>query len=388
VKKYIHIIILGILLALLVIVEYFAPKPIDWKPSFKKQDKIPYGAYITFDLLQDAFPKSKIEENYKSLYLKLNAKEFQNTTYISITDQFTPGHASLLALFSFVEKGNKAFIAAEAFENEFCDSLKLKINLFFKNELVGDSSPYYFANPYLKSDSAYWIKSPWMSSYFESIDTINSRAIATIDKDKLDFIKIPYGKGEFFIHNQPYAFTNYNLLFKNNAEYAFKTFSYLKNDIIIWDENYKPGRESSSPLAYILDQDSLKAAWYMILTLGLLFMIFGAKRTQRIIPVVTPPENSSLEFAKTLGNLYLSNRNHKDIAKKKYNYWLDFLRENYFIHIENPDELDVVKISEKTGVNVEKIMKIKKYIDNSGNIGADLLMKFNQLIEEFYRERK
>lgn len=367
--------------------EYSAPKPPNWKPSFKRQDKIPFGSYITFDLLKDIFPKSNIETNYKSIYLKLNDKEYKNTTLIVITDQFSPGHASVSALFNFVENGNKVFIAADAFEQEFSDSFNIENNIYFNNELKGDSIPYYFSNPYLKSDSAYWIKSPWMSFYFESVDTLKSNGIATIDHDKLNFIRVPFGEGEFFIHNQPYAFTNYNLLFKNNAEYLFKTFGYLKNDNIIWDENYKPGRKSSSPLSYILEQDSLRAAWYLILVLGFLFMIFGAKRIQRIIPVVKPPENSSLEFAKTLGNLYLSNRNHKDIAKKKYNYWLDFLRENYFIQIDNPDELNAAKISEKTGVNVEKIIKMKKHIDNCVNIGPEMLMKFNQYIEEFYKKR-
>jgi hypothetical protein len=387
-KKYQHIVILCILLVVLALMEYLSPKPPDWKPSFKKQDKIPFGAYITFDLLKDAFPGSKIEENYKSIYQKFNQTEYQNTSLIIITEQFTPEYVTLESLLNFVSQGNKVFIAAEVFGKELCDTLHFSSTMFISEKLIGDSLPYYFSNPNLEAKTPYWIKSAWVNFYFDSVDTLNSNGIATIDTDKLNFFKIPFGNGYFYIHNQPYAFTNYNLLFKNNAEYAFKTFSYLKNDRIIWDENNKPGRNTSTPLIYILEQDSLRAAYYLILTMAIIFMIFGAKRKQRIIPVITPPENSSLEFAKTLGNLYLSGRNHKDIVKKKYNYWLDFLRENYFIYIENPDNLDVAKISEKTGVNVDKIIKVKKHIDNVGNIDPELLMKFNQLIEEFHRLRK
>jgi hypothetical protein len=164
-----------------------------------------------------------------------------------------------------------------------------------------------------------------MNFYFDKVDTFFSQSIATIDKDKINFFRLPFGNGEFFIHNQPYAFTNYNLLFENNVDYVFKTFSYLKNDLIIWDENNKPGRNTATPLIYILEQDSLRAGYYLILAMAIIFMFFGAKRKQRIIPVVAPPENSSLEFAKTLGNLYLSSRNHKDMAKKKFNYWLLYL---------------------------------------------------------------
>jgi hypothetical protein len=200
-----------------------------------------------------------------------------------------------------------------------------------------------------------------------------------------------FGEGEFFIHNQPYAFTNYNILKRNNAEYVFKVFSYLDNQTIIWDDNYKPGQESSTPLRYILSQKALRAAWYTILGLAFVFMFFSSKRVQRIIPVVAPPENSSLEFARTLGNLYMNSKNHKDIAKKKYNYWLDFLREEYYIFIENPDNLEAVKIAEKTGVKLEvinKIIKIKKYIDEYKEIGQDTLLRFNGAVEEFHALRK
>ena len=241
-KKNRHIIILGILLALLVLVEYMAPKKPDWKPSFKMQDKIPFGAYITHDLLKDAFPASKIEENYQSIYKRFSGKQTNNTTFIIITDQFNPEHVTTESLLWFVAQGNKAFIAADAFGKEICDTLHFNSTIFFSEKLIGDSLPYFFTNPNLESKSAYWIKSAWMNYYFDSVDTINVRSIATIDTDKLNFFRIPFGKGEFFIHNQPYAFTNYNILFKNNAEYFFKTFSYLKNDTIIWDENYKPGR--------------------------------------------------------------------------------------------------------------------------------------------------
>jgi hypothetical protein len=365
-----------------------APKQPDWKPSFKRTDKIPFGSYIMFDILKDVFPGNKIEENDKSLFLKFNDNKINNSSLIIITDNFNPGHASLSALLEFVEKGNKAFIVAESFEKEFRDTLHFNSTMFFNDRIMGDSIPYNFNNPFLKSSSPYWIKSAWTFYYFNSVDTAKSKKIAFADKNKLNFFRLPYGKGEFLLHNQPYAFTNYNLLFKNNAEYVFKTFSYLKNKNIIWDENYKPGRNTSTPLIYILEQNSLKYAWYLLLFFAFIFMIFGAKRKQRIIPVIAPPENSSLEFAKTLGNLYLSNKNHKDIARKKYNYWLDFLREKYFIHIENPEDADIIRISEKTGVNVESIIKTKKYIDKASNISQEHLMRFNQLIEDFHKFRK
>ncbi|MDF1548214.1 MAG: hypothetical protein P1P88_10360 [Bacteroidales bacterium] len=390
-KKNKHIIILFVLFTLLVVFEYMAPKPPDWRPSFRQHDKIPYGSYIMYDLLPDIFPKSKIEKNEKSLYQTFTANEFSNTSYIVITNEFDPKSVTLEALLNFVSLCNKAFIASSVFGEKFMDTLNFTNRPFISNFIKGDSLPYNFLNRHLQSDSAYWIKSGFYNFYFDSVNYEQSKAIAILDTGKVNYFRQKFGMGEFFIHNQPYAFTNYNLLFENNADYAFKSLSYLDNANIIWDENFKPGKVSSSPLSYILSQEALRAAWYLILFLALVFLFFSSKRKQRIIPIIVPPENNSLEFAKTLGNLYLSGKNHKDIALKKYSYWLDFLREKYYIHIEPGEVPETGRIAEKTGVNeklIQRIISAAMLLKNSSAISSEQLLSFNQLVEKFHASRK
>jgi len=390
-KKNKHIIILISIFTLLVLFEFMAPKKPDWTPSFKRYDKIPFGSYIMFDLLADIFPGSKIEKNDSSLYMKFRNKNITGASYVIITQTFDPQKVSLESLLTFVEQGNKVFIAAEMFGSKFSDTLHFGSNMLINGTLNPDSIPYQFKNPNLQPESDYYFKSTWIDYYFDILDTAKCKTIATVDSANINYFRLKFGEGEFFIHNQPYAFTNYNILKKNNADYVFKVFSYLDNQTIIWDDNYKPGQESSTPLRYILSQKALRAAWYTILCLAFMFMFFSSKRVQRVIPVVAPPENSSLEFARTLGNLYMNSKNHKDIAKKKYNYWLDFLREEYYIFIENPDNLEAEKIAEKTCVKLEvinKIIKLKKYIDEYKEIGQDTLLRFNAAVEEFHAFRK
>jgi hypothetical protein len=388
VKKHKHIILLVVLLTILVVFEYTAPKPIQWVPSFKNNDKIPYGAFIAFDMLEDAFPRSQIVQNHKTLYQLLSGEDTAKTTLIIITDIFDPGNASIDALLNFAATGNTVFVSATQFDKEFCDSLNFETSTFFSSGVFGDSVANYFFNPGLKSTMPYWIKAAWGNSYFISVDTLRCSAIAGLENGKINFFCMPWGDGFLYIHAEPYAFTNYNLLFKHNAEYMFKTFSYLKNEVIIWDEKNKPGRKANTPLAYILEQDSLRASWYLILVLATVFMIFGAKRHQRAIPEIKPPQNSSLEFAKTLGNLYLSENNHKDIARKKFRYWLDFLREHYYLSFENSEVPDAEKIAEKTGVNVDTIIILRNHIENMPQLNQELLIRFNAALEDFYKNRK
>ena len=108
------------------------------------------------------------------------------------------------------------------------------------------------------------------------------------------------------------------------------------------------------------------------------------------LPVINPPENSSLEFAATLGNLYLNNKNHRDILLKRYLYWTDFLREKYYLSIEKLSEKAPKTIAEKTGAKVScihKILKLHQSAKQQKSISAEELLNFNKLLERFYKER-
>jgi len=61
-------IILVIGIALLTYAELTKPKPLDWSTTFSKDDKIPYGANVLFNLLQDIFPKDAVIVKTESVY--------------------------------------------------------------------------------------------------------------------------------------------------------------------------------------------------------------------------------------------------------------------------------------------------------------------------------
>src|SRR4030095_15629147 len=120
------------------------------------------------------------------------------------------------------------------------------------------------------------------------IDTLTTTVLGYQGEDKkkyANFIKVPYKEGNFFIHLQPVAFTNYHLLKDNHDEYAQKVLAYLPKGQIYWAVKDQDGLlASGSPLRYVLSQPALRWAWYLFLGGMLIFMIFNAKRRQRIIP--------------------------------------------------------------------------------------------------------
>ncbi len=387
-KKYI---LLAVLFIGLILFEYFAPKEPDWSYSFTKDDKNPFGAYIIYDLLADIFPDKEILTNEKSLYNFEEPNLVDNYAYIINTDEFSIDELNKDRLLSMADSGAKIFISAMSFEKFLCDTLQFKTEVLYSNSFKADSMPVKFKDPVLKSENSYFVQKAMMNYHFSEFDHTTTNILGTMGDKKVNFIMIPFGKGSFYLHSQPIAFTNYNMLTKNNAEYVFKALSYVNSDYIVWDEKYKPGKANGNSLvSYILKYSSLRIAYYLILVIVVLFFFFSGKRKQRPVPVINPPGNSSLEFAATLGNLYLNNQNHRDILLKRFLYWIDFLREKYFLSVEKMAKKAPEIIAEKTGAKVScirEILKLHQSAKQQKSVSSEELLHFNKLMERFYKER-
>lgn len=386
-KKYI---LLALLFIGLILFEYFAPKEPDWSYSFSKDSKIPFGDYVLYDLLPDIFPGKEISVNQKSLYNFIEPDLPSNYSYIINTDNFSIDEINRNSLLNMVDNGANVFISAMGFDKTLSDTLKFATEMLLSNSFEADSMHVKFKNPTLQSENDYFIQKAAVNYHFSEFDSTITQILGTMDKERPNFIKITFGEGRFYLHSQPIAFTNYNMLIKNNTEYVFKALSYINNNYIVWDEKYKPGTSNKNMLAYVLKNKSLRFSYYLLLSLIILFFIFNGKRKQKPIPVIKPHENSSLEFVGTLSNLYLNNKNHKDILLKRYLYWSDFLREKYYLAIEKTEGKTAESIAEKTGVNIDCINNIIKHhqlAKDKKNVSPQELLIFNKLIEKFYKER-
>ncbi len=385
-----HILFLLASFLVLLIFELMSPKKIDWSLSFERSDKIPFGTYVLYDLLPNIFSKNEITLNEKSLYERFNKSESQDNIII-ITKTFSPNKMDLNELLDIVYKGSNAFISANEIYGKFADTLKLSLDFFFRKSIIeADTNILNYTNSKIKTDSGYIYYKALNSYYISKFDTTNSLVLGFSKDSLVNFIKISHGRGHFFINTNPLAFTNYNLLLRNNYEYVSKSLSFLPNRNTIWDEYYKPNKKiSRTPLRYILSNKALKYAYYLLIVGIFIYIIFESKRKQKIIPVINAPKNTSLEFINTISRLYYSKGNHRDIAIKKFKYFIDFLNSKYFISDYNKE--DINKIAEKTGVNSVLINDIFTRYNNiveCKNISSDQLIKFNDKIEKFYSQTK
>jgi hypothetical protein len=108
------------------------------------------------------------------------------------------------------------------------------------------------------------------------------------------------------------------LLKDNHHQYTEKIVSYIPKGQITWLIKGQTGESiSQSPLRFILNQPALKYAWFLFLIGMVFFMIFNAKRKQRVVPIIKPLTNTTVDFTKTIGNLYFQEGDHQNIIDKK-----------------------------------------------------------------------
>ncbi len=380
--------ILGAFLTALISWEYLKPKETEWTVTLDRKDKIPYGTFVFYNMLEDIFPEKDIEKNKKTLfeYNRMNSPE--NKNFIFVTKKFNADKLEIETMFKMLKAGNNFFISAFEFSKTFADTLDIALynNLFFGEDTVSIN----FTNPCISNDSAYIMNKGFEKNHFSYFKEDSIIVLGKRDEKFVNFIKKDIGKGTLFIHCQPMIFTNYHILKDNNSEYVSKVLSHLPVKDVVWEDYGKFENENqNSPLRYIFANSGLYAAYLLLISTLLAYAIFTAKRKQRVIPIIEPLKNTTVEFVDTVGRLYLHGKNHKDIALKKYSYFLDFLRVKYYISIQNFGEQEIKKISEKTGGSEEilnKIFKTAKNIQKASKISDKQLLNFSNDIENFYKE--
>lgn len=363
------------------------PKQHNWQVTLAHEDKEPYGTFALNQLLPNFFEGHAIENSYQTLYEKLDTTHTRANILI-LTARFAAGKEDVDILLNHLARGNSAIISAQTFSGPLADTLQVSTYDFLfraaQDTRLSDSLSLYFLNG---NDTAqYFYSQRSIHNYFDSFDSTRSEVLAVNEFLEPVLIKVKWGAGNLFLNTTPLIFTNINLLDGNNHRFVAENLSLLPAQDVFWSEFYHLGRrEAATPLRFILTTEPLRWAYYLTVVSLLLFILFEAKRKQRIIPVVKPLANTTLEFATTIGNLYYQRGDHKNMAEKRIAFFLDQLREKYWIETAIHSHA-VEAIARKTGNNLHTTATLFNHIDRihrSANISSDELKNLNMEIEAF-----
>ena len=414
--SFIAISILGIVF----IAAYFF-KSDNWSRSYNPESKEPYGLWGIKELLEDHSEVEFVTEDIEKVLEETEEK----TAYVFIGEHYygAGDSSGIASLTQFIEKGNTGIISChdgidvlldslrlahydtEAYldetyydedyweENEYTEEKYYENSNYFSEKVVSITLDSFQANVFLRNEY-----DTTLNTWYYYSEHVNKEGYEELGKvnDKVNFLKIKVGKGYLYVHKTPILFTNYFLRQDELLSYYNYVFKELKHQKYIWDEenrtyHYKnnfSGSKQTSPLRVFLEIENFRWAWYTLLIMFLLIIVFGAKRRQRIIPILKEKKNTSKEFIKTIGSLYFQSGDHAHLGKLKIKLFNQYLYERYGLLLE---EQNIEKLAVLSGVDkvlITDINKKQKAVNHLNEVSSDFLIALHVAIEKFIENGK
>ena len=447
-----------VLFVLFCLLQVNLPKKFVWSPTFSHVDKQPLGCFVfdsvltqslpngyhvtkkTFFQLDQEYAKEKIsvlmvvdQQNLKQLDVKYlcNIARRGGKVMVVASSSFDDGRNADTVVVDELERTFKVRIedglyfslrgilaGLKAHDNDMYDTIywnnretmyaAQSYRMFYNmvgGTLFVDSVPKVKRLAYTLSTAGYDYKHD--SLYvgdFTSFDTIvdEKERIERIDtfaiKKIPTAVSVPYGKGEVIFVSSPLLFTNYGMLEGNTSVYIFRLMSYLADLPVYRTEAYVKTDAmlvaEQSPFREFIKRPPLRWALYLALLGVVLFMIFTARRRQRVIPIMSKPANRSLEFIQLIGTLYYQRKDHVDLVRKKFKLFAEELRKTAGVDISdvNTDDREYLLLAEKTGMNSDRLKKVIRQIrlvlHSEGNISVEEMRSLIDAMDTIVRHAK
>lgn len=379
----IYALIFIIIMVILALLEINKKEVTDWRKNFDVDKKSPFGLFVFNREAKDLFKNNllKIEDAPYEYYEKSN-KNLHNILII----ESEMDAESWKKILNEVSKGSDAMIIGARLPKEVSDKIGYyDSEISFSEQNVLKLTDKKYQNDFIKLDK---FPSGHGFSYIKPNVEILGKTVEKNNKDQANFIKVKIGKGNVYVHSEPLFLTNYYLLKSGNIRYVQDVFSYIPDRETLWfvESNTK---ESQFFMRFILSNPALKYAWWVFLGGMVLFIFFNAKRKQRIVPIIEPLQNTSVDFVKSIGNLYLQEGDFHDIMAKKAQYFLNKVRIDLLIDTSHLDDSFIDKLHLKTGKSVEIITRavvlLKKAQDPYATVIQEDLAKMNQLLDSILK---
>lgn len=447
-----------VLFVLFCLLQVNLPKKFVWSPTFSHVDKQPLGCFVFDSVLTQSLPngyhvtkktffqldqehaKEKIsvlmvvdQQNLKQLDVKYlcNIARRGGKVMVVASSSFDDGRNADTVVVDELERTFKVKIedgiyfslrgilsGLKAHDNDMYDTIYWNnretmyaaqpYRMFYNmvgGTLFVDSVPKVKRLAYTLSTAGYDYKHD--SLYvgdFTRFDTIvdKKERIERIDtfaiKKVPTAVSVPYGKGEVIFVSSPLLFTNYGMLEGNTFVYIFRLMSYLADLPVYRTEAYVKTDAmlvaEQSPFREFIKRPPLRWALYLALLGVVLFMIFTARRRQRVIPIMSKPANRSLEFIQLIGTLYYQRKDHVDLVRKKFKLFAEELRKTAGVDISdvNTDDREYLLLAEKTGMNSDRLKKVIRQIrlvlHSEGNISVEEMRSLIDAMDTIVRHAK
>ena len=391
-----NLLVLGIALAVFLAVYYVKHA----YRIFRWDDKQTYFNHLSDEplgmCLFDSIASQTATHSYRYMDVPFERieKMKQPLSLLIVTDYMTIND-SLLAvkLLDFVKKGNHVMMVTENLRSwEYPLKKVLKAETVTEKDLIADSlklafkrgetrlvSPVkdaplpqslsqYRVNPWLVNGFVQLYSHEWEQLLAAPFNLLEYTDDGTVEKTETNVVAAVrrMGKGQLCLVTTPYLFTNYAALHPQLCRYQHQLLSQLDDRPIVrlerlyLETDYSGEGLGESPLRYLLENEPLRWALYTALAALLLFMVFTARRRQRVIPYKAPPANHNLEFVRFMGSIYCQQHDGNDLLRKKYTYFCEELRRCQLIDLTGRNRSDevIALLARTADVPVDEVRRV------------------------------
>ena len=372
----------------------------DLRESFSYRDTRPFGTSVAYNILKKRYANENLEVNKKTFADNYGWDYDTASLYINISRNYYVTDRDAESLMAFIYKGNTAFISAAKYDTILLNKLYCRQNepMYFpglESLSLKNTAVRFNENLSLYNEKYSYYYLPFVN-YFSEINNSYGRIVGYNDEGNPNFFVFMWGKGRIYFHNDPRALSNYFLLTKNNYLYLQEILQMMpeKPENVYWDNYYSNKNFStnadngSSTIGTLMKYPPLAKAFFIAISLLLLYMFFNSKRRQRDVPVIKKSENTSIAFAEAIAGLYFNKKDNKIIAEKIITYLNEYIRTKLFISTNINDIGYAELLSRKSAVDfrtVDELVAVIKSIHKGEKVTDQLLLKLNGLTEIFLK---
>ena len=404
-----------VIIALMVVVILFemnAPARFNWDDhSQSYKSKQPFGCYVMDSVLRASLPHGyEVLGSDIKQYIGENAKPVKHTFLFtnSFEDFIWTQDSNFLKM---IEEGNNAIIATNynmSYDDDSTEGMELGYTCYSNN--------YYYDGDYFSKeslsintiyDTVYWesgekfapasypinsvfcTKELILSSDYRILATLNEKRKNGSDGDVDTVAGIrDFGKGKIVVVSMPLLFSNYGILNDAIRPLVLRLLSQCSDlPMVRYDPSLisemEQDEQEDSPLHYLLANRPLRWALYLALATVILFVLFSARRRQRVIPVIKPPVNHMMDFVKRIGGIYYKRHDNVDLLIKKYVTFGNELRTKAMINVDDYDHIDdeLQSLSTRTGIPFKELQQQIYDVWSATNASSINDKRLQQLID-------
>lgn len=393
----------------------------DWTPSLTKGNKEPYQLDVFYSLIPELHASQKpIENKLPFRQNRYTGKKHYNFLFAGSSMHMNEEDAD--SLLAFISNGNTAFISAPTFPEEllnklrpiYTDTAALEEDEYYDYDMTAkdyiyaeqDAYKVHFAGSPESYNFKFLQKYGYSGYTWTALhDSIKFKAIypftplAGSKKQGWSYSSFQIGKGKLYLHTLPITLTNLYLCTPKGLQYMNQLFADLPEGELIIDHYHHISRQdkngnskkTNTPLSYLLTQAPLRWTWYLGLILTIVFVFFYGKRKSTPIPLLYKVKNTSVEYAKTIGLLYQTRKQHKEIISLKIRHLKHFIKDRYRLVENNNPEIYTTQLAKLSGIEESKILKIMtqgSILERKATIPDVDMVNFQKQIDEFYKNCK